>query len=153
MSDLLSRNYLLYLRDMSKKVIYGSGSAGNYSQVLYRTSRVKKDKRFQRITNLKLEDINKIDGYKVSLNQEKIGNGIFCTSGIMCGTFPNKKNSNFAPKILAAPIIYNQLFFEEDGSYDLSDWTINYDIITALISSDSEEENYWSETILPAMNL
>ena len=142
MSDLLSKNYLLYLRDMSKKVIYGSGAAGNYSQVLYRTSRVKKDKRFQRITNLKLEDINKIDGYKVSLNQEKIVNGIFCTSGIMCGTFPNKKNSNFAPRILAAPIIYNQLFFEEDGSYDLSDWTINYDIITALISSDSEEENY-----------
>tara|TARA_A100001388_G_scaffold262453_1_gene232038 strand:- start:3880 stop:4638 length:759 start_codon:yes stop_codon:yes gene_type:complete len=142
MSDILSKNYLLYLRDMSKKVLYGSGSAGNYSQVLYRTSRVKNDKRFQRISNLKLKDIDKIDGYKVSINQEKIGNGIFCTFGILCGTFPNKKNSNFAPKIIAAPIIYSQLFFEEDGNYDLTDWIINYDIITSLIYKDSEEEDY-----------
>ena len=142
MSDLLSKNYLLYLRDMSKKVIYGSSSAGNYSQVLYKTSRVKKDKRLQRITNLKIQDIEKIDGYKVSLNQEKIGNGIFCTSGILCGTFPNNKNYNYVPKIIAAPLIYNQLFFEENGDYDLTDWIINYDIITALISNNFEEDNY-----------
>ena len=47
MSDQLSEKYLLYLRDMSRKVVYGSGSSGNYSQVLIRGSKGKKAKQFQ----------------------------------------------------------------------------------------------------------
>ncbi len=34
MSDQLSEKYLLYLRDMSRKVVYGSGSSGNSSDSL-----------------------------------------------------------------------------------------------------------------------
>ena len=42
MEDSLSKQYLLYLRDMSRKVVYGaSGSAGDYSQVLIRGSKQK----------------------------------------------------------------------------------------------------------------
>ena len=37
MEDSLSKRYLLYLRDMSRKIVYGAASsAGDYSQVLIR---------------------------------------------------------------------------------------------------------------------
>ena len=66
MSDQLSEKYLLYLRDMSRKVVYGSGSSGNYSQVLIRGSKGKKAKQFQRITSLKLNNLieHSSDGYE-----------------------------------------------------------------------------------------
>ena len=47
MEDSLSKQYLLYLRDMSRKVVYGaSGSAGDYSQVLIRGSKQKQGRKF-----------------------------------------------------------------------------------------------------------
>ena len=80
MSRTLSERYLLYLRDMSKKVVFGSGAAGDYSQVLITTSRKKSQKKFQRITDLRLNQVmtSGTEGYRRELDQEKIGNGIFC---------------------------------------------------------------------------
>ena len=53
MGDSLSKQYLLYLRDMSRKVVYGaSGSAGDYSQVLIRGSKQKNGRKFQRMTDV-----------------------------------------------------------------------------------------------------
>ena len=146
MSDLLSEKYLLYLRDMSRKVVYGSGSSGNYSQVLIRGSKGKKAKQFQRITSLKLNNIveNYSEGYRRQTDQEKIGNGIFCGVGILSGTYTKKVGSNSALRLIAAPTLYGQLTFEEDGEWEISDWVVNYDIASSLIArnADEEEEAY-----------
>ena len=146
MSDLLSEKYLLYLRDMSRKVVYGSGSSGNYSQVLIRGSKGKKAKQFQRITSLKLNNIveNYSEGYRRQTDQEKIGNGIFCGVGILSGTYTKKVGSNSALRLIAAPTLYGQLTFEEDGDWEISDWLVNYDIASSLIArnADEEEEAY-----------
>ena len=146
MSDLLSEKYLLYLRDMSRKVVYGSGSSGNYSQVLIRGSKGKKAKQFQRITSLKLNNIveNYSEGYRRQTDQEKIGNGIFCGVGILSGTYTKKVGSNSALRLIAAPTLYGQLTFEEDGDWEISDWVVNYDIASSLIArnADEEEEAY-----------
>ena len=146
MSDLLSEKYLLYLRDMSRKVVYGSGSSGNYSQVLIRGSKGKKAKQFQRITSLKLSNIveNYSEGYRRQTDQEKIGNGIFCGVGILSGTYTKKVGSNSALRLIAAPTLYGQLTFEEDGDWEISDWVVNYDIASSLIArnADEEEEAY-----------
>ena len=146
MSDLLSEKYLLYLRDMSRKVVYGSGSSGNYSQVLIRGSKGKKAKQFQRITSLKLKNIveNYSEGFRRQTDQEKIGNGIFCGVGILSGTYTKKVGSNSALRLIAAPTLYGQLTFEEDGDWEISDWVVNYDIASSLIArnADEEEEAY-----------
>mgnify|MGYP001169235552 FL=1 len=148
MSDLLSEKYLLYLRDMSKKVVYGSGASGNYSQVLIRGSRGKDAKKFQRITELKIDTLvqSNSNGYRRQIDQEKIGNGIFCGIGIMSGTYTKKVGSKSALRLIAAPTIYGQLTFEEDGEFEISEWLVNYDIASSLITrnADEEEEAYAS---------
>ena len=142
MSDLLSEKYLLYLRDMSRKVVYGSGSSGNYSQVLIRGSKGKKAKQFQRITTLKLNNIIEYssDGYRRQTDQEKIGNGIFCGVGILSGTYTKKVGSNSALRLIAAPTLYGQVTFEDDGDWEISEWVVNYDIASALIARNADEE-------------
>ena len=146
MSGQLSESYLLYLRDMSKKVVFGSGATGDYSQVLITASRRKSNKKFQRITDLHLNQVltSGAEGYKRELDQEKIGNGIFCGVGILAGTYTKKVGAKNALKLIAAPTIYGQVLFEESGEAEVTEWVVNYDIATALIgrNADEEEEAY-----------
>jgi len=146
MSRTLSERYLLYLRDMSKKVVFGSGTAGDYSQVLVTTSQKKSQKKFQRITDLRLNQVisSGTEGYRRELDQEKIGNGIFCGVGILAGTYAKRIGSKSTLRLIAAPTIYGQIVFEEGGEAEVTEWVCNYDIATALIgrNSDEEEEAY-----------
>ncbi len=149
MSDQLSKKYLLYLRDMSRKVVYGSSAAGNYSQVLIRGSKLQKDKRLQRVTNLKIQNLAKnINWYKQGINQEKIGNGIFCASGVLTGSYTKKSGSKNFLKLISAPLIYTQIIFEEDNEYEISEWVINYDLVSTLFSQKlNDEEEAFSEIL------
>lgn len=146
MSRTLSERYLLYLRDMSRKVVFGSGAAGDYSQVLITTSRKKSSKKFQRVTDLRLNHImtSGTEGYRRELDQEKIGNGIFCGVGILAGTYTKRVGTKSTLRLIAAPTIYGQVVFEESGEAEVSEWVVNYDIATALIgrNADEEEEAY-----------
>lgn len=146
MSRTLSERYLLYLRDMSKKVVLGSGATGDYSQVLVTTSKKKSQKRFLRITDLRLNQVLTIgtEGYRRELDQEKIGNGIFCGVGILAGTYTKRVGTKSTLRLIAAPTIYGQVIFEESGDAEVSEWVVNYDIATALIgrNADEEEEAY-----------
>tara|TARA_Y100001978_G_C23585121_1_gene380910 strand:+ start:135 stop:902 length:768 start_codon:yes stop_codon:yes gene_type:complete len=145
MEDSLSNQYLLYLRDMSRKVVYGaSGSAGDYSQVLIRGSRQKNSRKFPRMTDIKLEKMmNNPDGFRRQLYQENIGNGIFCGIGIMAGTYSKKVSGVKTLRLISAPIIYGQINFEEedDGQSEISEWIVNYDIASALITRNLNEED------------
>ena len=144
MSDILSERYLLYLRDMSRKVV--SRSSGDYSQVLIRGTKGKKEKKFQRITQISLKQLyeNDKEGYRRQQDQEKIGNGIFCGVGILAGTYTKRVRSNSALRLIAAPTIYGQVIFDEDGDKEISEWLVNYDIASAIIArnADEEEEAY-----------
>jgi len=146
MSITLSESYLLYLRDMSKKVVFGSGATGDYSQILITTSRRKSQKKFQRITDLHLSQVisSGAEGYRRELDQEKIGNGIFCGIGIVAGTYTKRAGGKSALRLIAAPTIYGQVIFEESGQAEVAEWVANYDIATALIgrNADEEEEAY-----------
>ena len=146
MPRTLSERYLLYLRDMSKKVVFGSGTAGDYSQVLITTTRKKSQKKFQRITDLHLNQVitSGTEGYRRELDQEKIGNGIFCGVGILAGTYTKRVGGKSTLKLIAAPTIYGQVIFEESGEAEVTEWVVNYDIATALIgrNADEEEEAY-----------
>lgn len=145
MDDSLSKQYLLYLRDMSRKVVYGaSGSAGDYSQVLIRGSKQKNARKFPRMTDIKLDKlINNPEGYRRQQDQENIGNGIFCGVGIVAGTFSKKVRGVKSLRLISAPAIYGQLIFEEDeeGESEISEWIVNYDIAAALITRNSNEED------------
>lgn len=146
MKNSLSERYLLYLRDMSRKVAFGSASGGDYSQVLITAAKRKTKSRFQRITNIHLSDLKnqKDEGYRREIDQEKIGNGIFCGMGILAGTYTKKVGAKSSLRLIAAPTIYGQIFFEESGECEISEWVVNYDLATALISrnADEEEEAY-----------
>ncbi len=146
MPGTLGERYLLYLRDMSKKVVFGSSAAGDYSQVLITASRRKSQKKFQRITELRLKQVldSGSEGYRRELDQEKIGNGIFCGVGILAGTYIKKVGAKSTLRLIAAPTIYGQVVFEEDGEAEVTEWVVNYDIATALIgrNADEEEEAY-----------
>ena len=146
MQDNLSRQYLLYLRDMSRKV--AAASAGDYSQVLVSGTRSKTANRFQRITDLHLADLaNKgQQAYRLDRDQQKIGNGIFCGVGVLAGTYQKSGRSSNSLRIIASPLIYGQLLFEETGEVEISEWIVNYDLISALVSknADEEEEAYAS---------
>lgn len=143
MSRTLSERYLLYLRDMSKKVVFGSGAAGDYSQVLVATSRKKPQRKFQRITDLKLSQVvtSGTEGYRRELDQEKIGNGIFCGAGILAGTYTKRVGAKSTLRLIAAPTIYGQVVFEESGEAEVTEWVVNYDIATALIGRNADEED------------
>lgn len=47
-------------------------------------------------------------------------------------------------RLIAAPTIYGQVLFEESGEAEVTEWVMNYDIATALIgrNADEEEEAY-----------
>ena len=131
---------------MSKKVVFGSGAAGDYSQVLITTSRKKSQKKFQRITDLRLNQVvtSGTEGYRRELDQEKIGNGIFCGVGIVAGTYTKRVGAKSTLRLISAPTIYGQVVFEESGEAEVTEWVVNYDIATALIgrNADEEEEAY-----------
>ena len=146
MDNSLSERYLLYLRDMSRKVAFGSASGGDYAQVLITAAKRKKQNRFQRITSIQLSDLKSKgeDAYRREIDQEKIGNGIFCGIGILSGTYTKKVGAKSALRLIAAPTIYGQIIFEESGECEISEWVVNYDLATALIArnADEEEEAY-----------
>ena len=127
-------------------MVFGSGSAGDYSQVLITTSRKKSQKKFQRITDLRLNQVmgSGTEGYRRELDQEKIGNGIFCGVGSLAGTYTKRVGAKSTLKLIAAPTIYCQVVFEESGEAEITEWVVNYDIATALIgrNADEEEEAY-----------
>jgi len=145
MEDSLSKQYLLYLRDMSRKVVYGaSGSAGDYSQVLIRGSKQKQGRKFPRMTDIKLDKmINNPEGFRRQQDQENIGNGIFCGVGIISGTFSKKVRGQKTLRLISAPAIYGQIIFEEEveSESEISEWIVNYDIAAALITRNSNEED------------
>ena len=64
----------------------------------------------------------------------------------MSGTYTKKVGSKSALRLIAAPTIYGQLTFEEDGEFEISEWLVNYDIASSLITrnADEEEEAYAS---------
>lgn len=146
MSRTLSERYLLYLREMSKKVVFGSGALGDYSQILITAARKKSQKKFQRITDLRLNQVivSGVEGYRRELDQGKIGNGIFCGVGILAGTYTKKVGAKSTLRLIAAPTIYGQIIFEESGEAEVAEWVVNYDIASALIgrNTDEEEEAY-----------
>ena len=146
MENNLSERYLLYLRDMSRKVAFGSASGGDYAQVLVTASKRKKQNRFQRMTSIHLSELRSKgeEGYRRELDQEKIGNGIFCGVGILAGTYTKKVGAKSSLRLIAAPTIYGQVVFEESGECEISEWVLNYDLATALIArnADEEEEAY-----------
>ena len=146
MDNSLSERYLLYLRDMSRKVAFGSASGGDYAQVLITPAKRKAQSRFQRLTPIHLSDLkNKgAEGYRKELDQEKIGNGIFCGVGMLTGTYTKRVGKKSSLRLIAAPTIYGQVVFEESGECEISEWVVNYDLATALIArnADEEEEAY-----------
>lgn len=75
----------MYLRDMSRKVAFGTASGGDYTQVLVEASKRKAKNRFQRITSISLSTLQAKgeEAYKSDRDQEKIGNGIFCGVGML----------------------------------------------------------------------
>ena len=145
MEDSISKQYLLYLRDMSRKVVYGaSSSAGDYSKVLIGGSKQKNSRKFPRMTDIKLKKmLNNPDGFRRQQDQENIGNGIFCGVGLIAGTYSKKVSGQKSLRLIAAPAIYGQIFFEEDGDgeSEISEWIVNYDIASALITRNLNEED------------
>ena len=142
MDDLLGKSYLLYLKDMSRKIIFGSrSSAGNYSSILILNTRRKDNSRFSRITNMTLEQIKGkgLEGYRLEIQQEKEGNAIFCAAGIIAGVVPSKLIKKDKDFLVAAPLVYGRLQFEEDGECEIDEWLLNYDLATELLNQFDEE--------------
>lgn len=87
LEEELGRRYLLYLRDMSRKVIFGStkSSAGDYTRILVLNTKKKDDSRFSRMTDWTLNDIRSKgrEGAKLADKQADNGNGIFCAAGVI----------------------------------------------------------------------
>lgn len=127
---------------MSRKVSFGASSGGDYSLVLIQGKTSKSKNRFQRITDIRLEQVmaSGTEGYKCEIDQAKIGNGIFCGIGMLSGTYVKKRGGSSELRLISAPIIYGQILFEEDGEAEISEWIVNYDISTALISRNTSEE-------------
>ena len=145
MEDSLSKRYLLYLRDLSRKIVYGaSGSTGDYSQVLIQGFKKDNGREFPRMTDLKLNSmLNKPDGFKKQQDQENIGNGIFCGVGVIAGTYTKKIKGISSLRLVAAPAIYGQISFDEDAPREgeIDEWIVNYDIASALIRRNQSEED------------
>lgn len=135
----LGRRYLLYLRDMSRKVIFGTGksSAGDYTRILVLNTRRKDDSRFSRMTEWTLEDLRSKgkDGARLEAKQNKMGNGIFCAAGILTGVISGNSTGKGRNAVIAAPLVYGQIQFEENGESEIAEWLLNYDLATELLSS------------------
>jgi hypothetical protein len=141
----LGRRYLLYLRDMSRKVIFGSAksSAGDYTRILVLNSRKKDDSKFSRMTEWTLSDLRLKgkDGAKLAEKQSNIGNGIFCAAGVIAGVISPKATQRGRTSVIAAPLVYGQIQFEEDGESEITEWLLNYDLATELLSVLDDEKS------------
>lgn len=140
----LGKRYLLYLRDMSRKVIFGSAksSAGDYTKILVLNSRKKDDTRFSRMTEWTLQDLRSKgkEGAKLAEKQSDIGNGIFCAAGIIAGVISGKATQRGKTSVIAAPLVYGQVQFEESGESEIEEWLLNYDLATELLSGLDDEK-------------
>lgn len=145
LEDELGKRYLLYLRDMSRKVIFGSAksSAGDYTRILVLNSRRKDDSRFSRMTEWTLEDLRSKgkEGAKLAEKQNDIGNGIFCAAGVIAGVVSGKATQKGKTSVIAAPLIYGQIEFEEDGDSEITEWLLNYDLATELLSGLDDDKS------------
>lgn len=143
--DELGKRYLLYLRDMSRKVIFGSAksSAGDYTRILVMNSRRKDDSRFSRMTEWTLQDLRSKgkEGAKLAEKQNDIGNGIFCAAGVIAGVVSGKATQKGKTSVIAAPLIYGQIEFEEDGDSEITEWLLNYDLATELLSGLDDDKS------------
>jgi hypothetical protein len=143
--DELGKRYLLYLRDMSRKVIFGSAksSAGDYTRILVLNSRRKDDSRFGRMTEWSLKDLRSKgkEGAKLAEKQLDIGNGIFCAAGVIAGVISGKATQKGKTSVIAAPLIYGQVVFEEDGDSEITEWLLNYDLATELLSGLDDDKS------------
>lgn len=141
----LGRKYLLYLRDMSRKVIFGSAksSAGDYTRILVLNTRKKDDSRFSRMTEWTLQDLRSRgkEGAKLEEKQSEIGNGIFCAAGVIAGVVSGKATQKGRTALIAAPLIYGQIQFEDDGESEITEWLLNYDLATELLSGLDDEDS------------
>ncbi len=145
LEDELGKRYLLYLRDMSRKVIFGSAksSAGDYTRILVLNSRRKDDSRFSRMTEWTLQDLRSKgkEGAKLAEKQNDIGNGIFCAAGVIAGVVSGKATQKGKTSVIAAPLIYGQIEFEEDGDSEITEWLLNYDLATELLSGLDDDKS------------
>ena len=141
----LGRKYLLYLRDMSRKVIFGTAksSAGDYTRILVLNTRRKDDSRFSRMTEWTLENLRSKgrEGAKLVEKQADIGNGIFCAAGIIAGVVSGKATQKGKISVIAAPLVYGQIEFEEDGESEIVEWLLNYDLATELLSGLDDDKS------------
>jgi len=141
----LGRRYLLYLRDMSRKVIFGSAksSAGDYTRILVLNTRRKDDSRFSRMTEWTLDDLRSKgkEGAKLAEKQADIGNGIFCAAGVIAGVISGKATQKGKASVIAAPLVYGQIQFEEDGESEIAEWMLNYDLATELLSGLDDDKS------------
>jgi hypothetical protein len=141
----LGRRYLLYLRDMSRKVIFGTAksSAGDYTRILVLNSRRKDDSRFSRMTEWTLDDLRYRgkEGAKLAEKQADIGNGIFCAAGIIAGVVSGNATQKGKTSVIAAPLVYGQIEFEEDGESEIAEWMLNYDLATELLSGIDDDKS------------
>lgn len=145
LEDELGKRYLLYLRDMSRKVIFGSAksSAGDYTRILVLNTRRKDDSRFSRMTEWTLQDLRSKgkEGAKLAEKQHDIGNGIFCAAGVIAGVVSGKATQKGKTSVIAAPLIYGQIEFEEDGDSEITEWLLNYDLATELLSGLDDDKS------------
>lgn len=124
------RNYLAYLRDISRKIVADSG----FEKALLDKSRTNKAFAFQKFNNkLSFTDkdelyprIKNIEDYLSKNNDKKL----FCGFGLVAGT----KGRQYA-----APIVYVECeIFKEDNSYiiefDYETNSFNYDLITSILN-------------------
>lgn len=124
------KNYLAYLRDISRKIVADSG----FEKALLDKSRANKAFAFQRFNNkLSFTDkdelyprIKNIEDYLSKNNDKKL----FCGFGLVAGT----KGRQYA-----APIVYVECeIFKEDNTYiiefDYETSSFNYDLITSILN-------------------
>ena len=150
MSDDLSHKYLLYLRDTSRQILFSNSSgAGNYSKVLVegRARKKNKNRTFSRITDYSMAKLESksAEAYRADINLQGKGFGLFCSAGILCGSYlssrtsKKKGRSGKSFKTLAAPVIYGRIIFEDNGECDINEWIINYDLATCFYTEQFDE--------------
>lgn len=126
-------------------MIFGStkSSAGDYTRILVLNTKRKDDSRFSRMTEWTLNDLRSKgrEGAKLADKQAEIGNGIFCAAGVIAGVISGKATQKAKTSVIAAPLIYGQVQFEEDGESEIVEWLLNYDLATELLSGLDDENS------------